>query len=397
VALEQQKVRAAWWGTVVLFLVHGLVFSTWVSRIPAIQTELKLNNGVLGLTLLSAAVGAVATIPVAGWLVTRYGSKPISIAGGILFSLSIVPLSLSINAATLALALLFYGAIAAAMDVAMNAQGVEVERELARSTMSRFHAMFSTGGMGGAAIGGVIAAAGIRPVAHFVVSAAINLIAVVLVSRLLLQTHTPVAARIQRPAFRSMPLTLISISAIGFFSLLAEGAMADWTTVYFRQVLQASSGTAAFASSVFSAAMALFRFLGDWVIARLGSRVALRSASLLAAAGLAYGLFMRSPVWALPGFAATGAGFSVIIPIVYGSGGRIEGVTPGAGIATITGIAYIGFIVGPPAIGFASQIFTLRYALLIVVGCCLMAALLSRSICPTLPNTKAAASLEIHL
>ncbi len=388
-APEQRRVRAAWWGTVVLFLVHGLVFSTWVSRIPAIQAQLKLNNGVLGLTLLSAAVGAVATIPFAGWLVTRYGSKPISIAGGVLFSFSIVPLSLSVNAATLALALLFYGATAAAMDVAMNAQGVEVEKELGRSTMSRFHAMFSTGGMGGAAIGGIIAEAGIRPATHFAVSAAVNFMAVVLVSRFLLQTHTPVAARIRRPVFRRMPPALIALSAIGFCSLLAEGAMADWTTVYFRQVLQAGSGLAAFAYSVFSAAMAIFRFLGDWVIARLGSRLALQSASLLAAAGLAYGLFMHSPVWALPGFAATGAGFSVIIPIVYGSGGRIEGVSPGAGIATITGIAYIGFIVGPPAIGFASQAFTLRYALLIVVGCCVMAALLSRSIRPASP--------EIHL
>ncbi|MBV9500183.1 MAG: MFS transporter [Acidobacteriaceae bacterium] len=395
-APEQRRIRAAWWGTIVLFLVHGLVFSTWVSRIPAVQAQLRLNNGILGLTLLSSAIGAVSTIPLAGWLVTRYGSKRISIAGGILFSLSIVPMALAINAATLALALLFYGSTAATMDVAMNAHGVEVEKALGTSTMSRFHALFSAGGMGGAAIGGMVAESGIGPLRHFAISAGINMIAVLLVSRLLLQFQAPATVRTGGLSFRKMPAVLIALSAIAFCSLLAEGAMADWTTVYFRQVLQAGPGIAAFAYALFSAIMALFRFIGDWVIARLGPRLALQSACLLAAAGLLWGLLMRTPSWALPGFAVTGAGFSIIIPIVYGSGGRIEGVSPGAGIATVTGIGYIGFIVGPPAIGFASQMFTLRYALLIVVGCCVTGALLSRAIRPT-PRLEVAATSEIHL
>ena len=87
---------------------------------------------------------------------------------------------------------------------------------------------------------------------------------------------------------------------------------------------------------------------------------------------------MHSSAWALPGFALTGAGLSVIIPLVFGSGGRVESINPGAGIATVTGIGYVGFIVGPPTIGFASQLLTLRYALGIVVACCLIAAFLSR-------------------
>ena len=58
----------------------------------------------------------------------------------------------------------------------------------------------------------------------------------------------------------------------------------------------------------------------------------------------------------------------------------MEGISPGAGIATVTGIGYAGFIVGPPAIGFVSQLVTLRYALGIVVACCLISALLARSV-----------------
>jgi hypothetical protein len=79
----------------------------------------------------------------------------------------------------------------------------------------------------------------------------------------------------------------------------------------------------------------------------------------------------------MPGFAATGAGLSVIIPLVFGSGGRVPSVSPGPGIATVTGIGYVGFIVGPPSIGFVSQIVTLRYALGIVIACCLLASFLA--------------------
>ena len=103
----------------------------------------------------------------------------------------------------------------------------------------------------------------------------------------------------------------------------------------------------------------------------------MRTGGLVAACGLIWALSVQSAGWAMPGFAAAGAGFSVIIPLVFGGGGRVQSISPGAGIATVTGIGYIGFIVGPPAIGFAAQIFTLRYALGLVVACCIIASLLS--------------------
>jgi fucose permease len=173
---------------------------------------------------------------------------------------------------------------------------------------------------------------------------------------------------------------LLALSAIGFCILLAEGAMADWTAVYLKQVLDAGQGTAAAGYSVFSAAMAIFRFLGDWITLRLGAFKAVRSGSITGALGLLWALSVHDPLWAMPGFAAVGAGFSVIIPLVFGSGGRVKGISPGAGIATVTGIGYVGYIVGPPTIGFASELFTLRYGLGVVVGCCLITAVLAGSL-----------------
>ncbi len=372
-----KPVNAGWWATVVLFLVHGLIVSTWVSRIPAVQSALRLRNDVLGLTLLSSALGAVTSIPVTGWLVGRYGSKKLSAITSPLFCLSVVSIGSAFNTLTLALALFVFGACAAAMDVSMNAQGVEVERQLGKPTMSRFHGMFSLGGMIGAGLGGLAAAHGVGTLPHFGISATLNLVAVAVVSPLLLDSHRAISGEHRLP-LRKTPRVLLALSAIGFCILLSEGAMGDWTAVYLKQVLQAGAGTAATGYAVFSASMALFRFLGDLITARLGPLLTVRTGSLVAAAGLIWALSMHSPNWSLPGFAAAGAGFSVIIPLVFGSGGRVESVDPGAGIATVTGIGYIGFIVGPPAIGFASQLVTLRYALGIVVACCLISAYLSK-------------------
>ncbi len=392
-----RPVNAAWWGTVVLFLVHGLVVSTWLSRIPAVQSTLRLPNGMLGLTLLSSAVGAVSSIPFTGLLVSRYGSKRVATLASILFSLSLIILGAAFNTLTLSLALLIFGALAAAMDVSMNAQGVEVEKALGAPTMSRFHGMFSLGGMIGAGLGGLAAAHGIHVFAHFTVSAIANSLAIaVVVARTLLATPPHALATEHRLPLGRIPKVLLALSAIGFCILLAEGAMGDWTAVYLKQVLHAGAGTAAAGYAVFSASMAIFRFLGDIITARLGPLRTVCVGSLVAAGGLIWALSVHSPNWSLPGFAATGAGFSVIIPLVFGSGGRVEGISPGAGIATVTGIGYVGFIVGPPAIGFAAQLFTLRYGLGIVVVCCLISALLSRSMRSLDPQSGNVPAAEIH-
>lgn len=373
------SVSRAWWGVVVLFLAHGLVVSTWISRIPGIQTDLHLSNGVLGLTLLSAALGAVSVIPYVGSLVARFGSSRMSSWSSIAFCCSVTLPAFAVNALTLAMALLVYGALAAAMDVSMNAQGVEVENRLGRPTMSRFHAMYSSGAMGGAALGGWVAANHIRPLPHFACSAAVNMLAVLIVSRLLVEDAPhPEGTRAHRLPLRETPRVLLALSAIAFCLLLSEGAMADWTAVYLRQVLNAGPGTAALGFSIFSAAMAALRFFGDLITAKLGPRRTVRAGCAFAGAGVLTAIAAPSAWSAMPGLALAGVGMSVVIPLVFGSGGKVGGINPGVGIATVTGIGYVGFIVGPPLIGFVSQWTNLRAGLAFVTLCCFIGAWLAR-------------------
>ena len=370
-------IRLAWWIIGAIFLIHGLVVSTWVSRIPAIQSRLHLTNGTLGLTLLGAAVGCVLATPLCGWMVTRYGSKTITTWSSLGFCSSLMLIPLASDAASLTAALVVCGGFAGTMDVAMNAQAVEVEKAFGRPSMSRFHAMFSLGGMAGAGLGGALAARGVSPSNHFLAAAVLLTIATAFTVPHMLSSPSQILATGKRVPLNQIPAELFAISAIAFCMLLSEGAMADWTAVYFRQGLGAGPGTAAAGYAVFSAAMATCRLLGDAITVRLGSSTTVRTGSLLAAAGVLWALVAHTPGWAFPGFAAAGAGFSTIVPIVFGAGGRIPGVSPGAGIATITGLGYTGFLVGPPLIGFTAQMFTLRYALGIVVLVCLFSAVLA--------------------
>ncbi|HEX6546017.1 MAG TPA: MFS transporter [Bryobacteraceae bacterium] len=376
--MNSRSLDAAWWAVIARFLVHGLVVSTWLSRIPAIQSLLHLKNGVLGLCLLGSAVGSLGSIPLCGRMVTRYGSSRVTTWTSVAFCLTLIFPGLAFNAFTLFLALTAYGAAAGANDVAMNAQGVAVENVLGHPTMSRFHAMFSIGGMIGAGLGGLVAAHHIQPLPHLFGGSLIFLAITLSAASLTSEFEEQHAGGAHRLPFRAIPPVLLALCAIGFCAFLSEGAMADWIAVYLKQVLEAGQGLAAIGYAVFSVGMATFRLLGDAITARLGPARTVRTAALVAMFGLIFALSMPSPYWALPGFAAAGAGFSVIIPLVFAAGGRVPKVSRGAGIATVSGIGYLAFLFGPPSIGFLSQLTNLRYALFLVVLLMFISAWLSR-------------------
>jgi len=384
VTLERIPARAgltaAWWAVVARFLLHGLIVSTWVSRIPAVQGSLGLTNAQLGLCLLGTAVGSVVAVPLTGWLVTRYGSKRVTMWSTVGFSLALIMPGLAINAATLFGSLSVFGAMAGANDVSINSQAVSMEAALGEPTMSRFHAMFSVGGMIGASLGGLVAAREVPPSVHFIIASAFFLLIAVFTAPLLLDANDNIGPRSSGLALRRVPPVLLTLTVIGFCMFLSEGAMADWIAVYLKQVLIAGPGVAAAGYAVFSAGMAVFRLLGDAITARLGPVRTVRAGALVAAAGLALALAAHSPGWARPGFALTGAGFSVIVPVVFGAGGRLRSIPRGAGIAIVSGSGYIGFLLGPPLIGLLAQQTSLRSALLLVVALSLLAASLARAV-----------------
>ena len=364
-------------GVMLGFLVHGLVVSTWVSRLPSVKAQLGLSDGALGLALLGAAIGSIAGIAAAGVLVTRIGSRRASQWTVLGFCGALILPAFARNGPTLFAALLVYGAMAGANDVSINAQAVGTERLLGRPFISRFHAMFSAGGILGAAAGGWIAGRGVPVPEHLALGA--FLFAILALASGRLSIDTPASAR---PRHGRMVFTraLAALSAMGFCIFLSEGAMADWTAVYLRQVLHASIALAPMGYAVFSAAMTLFRFTGDAITAQIGRVNVVRYGGLVAACGMALAVAAPAPAWALAGFAAAGAGYSSIIPLAFAAGGRKGPVSEGQGVATVSGTGYLGFLVGPPLIGLLAQAASLRAGLAVLVLLAALAAALAGAV-----------------
>jgi MFS family permease len=380
---DRPQIASAWWAVVSRFLIHGLIVSTWVSRIPVIQSDLRLTNANLGLCLLGTAVGSLIAVPLTGWLITRHGSKQVTTWSTFGFCLALTGPSLAVNDLSLFCALAVFGAMAGANDVSINSQGVAVESAMAKPTMSRFHAMFSIGGMAGASIGGVLAAHELMPRVHFAIASAVLLILSLLTAPYLLHADDRAPKRGNAFTLKRLPAVLFALTFLGFCMFLSEGAMADWSAVYLKQMLSAGPGLAAAAYAVFSIGMAIFRLLGDGIAERIGPVTTVRTGALLAACGLSMALIVSSPYWALLGFGLTGAGFSVIVPIVFGASGRVRSVPSGAGVAMVSGSGYIGFLFGPPFIGLMAEWSSLRVALLMVVGLSLLAATLANAVRPS--------------
>lgn len=359
--------RAARLAVVSIFFLNGVALASWFVRIPAIQEKLGLGEGLLGVALLGAAVGALVSMPIAGALSSRFGSRRVVGAMALLLPLSIVLPALAPSLLFLIPAVAVLGAANGALDVSMNSQAVAVEKGYGRPIMSSFHAAFSFGGLAGASIGGLIASAGIEPLPHLAAVATVCALTAAVAYKALLPAAAD-AADEGAPAFARPTRALLGLGVISFCVLLGEGAMSDWSAVYLDGTLGTGPGFAAAGYAAFSLTMAFGRLFGDGLAERLGPVRLVRACGALAAVGLGAALFVGQPIFALLGFACAGAGFSVVFPAALSAAGRTKGMAAGPALAAVSTAGYTGFLVGPPTIGFAAELVGLSSALFIVVA-----------------------------
>ena len=360
VSRELRLARAAC-GTV--FFVNGACFASWVVRIPDVQRRFGLDAGRLGLVLLGVAGGGLLSTPVVGPLIARRGARAMTRLGALAFSVMIAMPGLAPNVATLTLALVALGATNGLLNVAMNAEAAGIERRHGRPIMSSFHALYSAGGLSGAALGGIVAEHGARTASHLLGTAAIAaVVTAVAGTRLLPSTAADAAGqRFARPTRALLMLGLVVICCA-----FGEGAMADWSAVFLRDAANAGPGAAAAGFAAFSLAMAAGRFAGDWTVARLGVRRQLLAGGLTAAAGVTLAVGLATPWAAVVGFGLVGVGLSTLYPIVVSAAGRTPGADPGRSIAAVTAMGVLGFLAGPPLIGLLANLVTIRIAILAV-------------------------------
>jgi len=380
-ATDRARLRRARLAVHGLFLLSGIAIGTWTARIPAIKERLALGDGELSLGLLGIAAGAIVGMRLVGRLVDRHGSHRVMIPAAFAQGAVLVPPALAPDLPTLAAALFCFGFVHGALDVSMNAGGVEVERRYGRPILSAFHAVFSIGGFAGAAVGGLFAQAGASPTITFLtVGAALTAIAVPS-ARWALPTPPestgpePGAGAGRRRTRRAPIPGVLFLGALAFCCLVGEGAAADWASVYLREDLGGSPGLAAVPYAAFSVMMTIGRLAGDRLAARFGSVPLVRGCGLLAGAGLLAALLIGHPIAAIVGFACFGAGLSCTVPQVFSAAANRDPRRSGEGLSRVASLGYLGFLSGPVLIGGAAEFLGLPRALAIPAILALFVAL----------------------
>ena len=349
--------RAATFG---VFFVNGAVIGTWVAHIPWVQDRFDFSKSTLGLVILAMSIGVIVALPLMGQAIVRLGSvRATRIAGTVCALVLPLPI-LAPEPWLLPLALIVLGASSGAMDVSMNAHGVAVERNLHRPIMSSLHAGWSFGGLAGAVLVSIGGGLGLDPRAETLLATGLLLLLLVAC----LQRLGEGSATAEAPSGFVRPTRgVVVLALLCLIIMVTEGAMADWGGVYLTRDLGTTTAVAALAFAAFSGGMTAARVFGDWLNRRLGAATLMQGGTALAGLALGGMLLLAEPALAIGGFFLVGLGVANGVPLIFSAAGHASTGESGPNIAAVSSMGSIGFLAGPPFIGFFAEATSLPLAL----------------------------------
>ncbi|MEJ2881669.1 MFS transporter [Pedobacter sp. GR22-6] len=378
-ALQAKKATKA------IFLVCGLGISSWAPMVPYAKDRLGLNNADLGLLLLLLGAGAIAMMPVSGFIAHRYGSRIVIKYAALIVAVTLPLLLLISSPILMGLALFIFGSGVGVVDVAMNAHGVQVQNDLEKPIMSSLHGLFSVGGLLGSLGLGFLMKFGLSPItAATCISLSIVLILFWNYRFLfdVVKEKEVIARFAETPSEKAgtnklswLKGTVLFLGFMCFSVFLSEGAMLDWSAIFLRDNKGINPELAGMGYAAFSVAMAVMRLLGDKIVARLNGKTVVVAGSLIAAAGLFIAIFSPWIATALLGFVLLGIGAANIVPVFFSEGGRVKGVPATIAIPVISTMGYAGQLAGPALLGFIAFQFSLNAAFAFIAALLLLVAI----------------------
>jgi len=375
-------------GLLATFFFMGVVSMAWVARIPEIRDANGLNNGQLGLILISSTAGAILGAQLAGRLVHSYGTKAVIRVAIIIMPIGLILMGFSTSPITLIFGLFIMGLGYSSMDIASNTQAVVIEKLLGRRVMSSFHALWSSGAFATTVLGGSIAKhvsprdnlVGVGIVCFFLFIPAVRML---LSAELDEHSGGEEETEAKIPFFGKsvLPLWGMGIGLLG--GLIAEGAASDWGAILLRDDMGFGIGVNASAFAVFSLAMITARFMGDRALDHFGPRKTVLYGGYLGGIGLGAGIAIgvplsdTQPILALIivniGFACAGIGIGPMFPAYILAASEVPGIASSIAIARVGVIGIAGYFIGPSVTGALAQLTSLPVAMMYPVLMLLLA------------------------
>ncbi len=361
---DKNRIRIA---VSLVYFSMGLCFSSWASRIPDIKTALLLNDALFGSILFALPVGQLLMMPISGKLVTRFGSHKVLRFALPAYTIILSSLGLVEAGWQLALALFFFGVCGNMCNISINTQGVAAEKLFGRHIMSSFHGGWSLAGFTGALIGIAMINFHIQPFWHFTSIILIVWTTVWINYPFLVRSkHQVNPDEPKRKFFNRPDGALLQLGIIGFCSMASEGAMFDWSGIYFKDVVHAPPSLVVLGYTSFMIMMASGRFLADYFVARIGRKRLMQISGVMISTGLFTAVIFPYLIPCTLAFMLVGLGVSSMVPSVYSAAGRHSKVPPGIALATVSSVSFLGFLMGPPLIGYISEAANLRYSFAVI-------------------------------
>lgn len=347
------------------FFFLGFVFSSWASHIPDIKDKFSLNDAELGSILFMLPLGALCSLPFSGLLVAKIGSRWMSILSLIIYVLTLVGISLADTTLLLSVVLFLFGMFGNFGNISLNAQGISIQHYIKKSILSSLHAMWSVGAFTAAAFTDWMMEENRTMQEHYFLIAIVIILVVLPLFFSLVKD--PEQSNENQKIFAWPTKALLLLGLICFCGAMSEGTMADWSSLYYRQIINQPHVVSALGYTAFALFMSIGRFVGDPLIERWGHGTILKANGILIAVGMFTALVSTIPALVMGGFALVGLGVSSIFPVVYILASKEKSMLPSAALAAVSSVGFIGFLVGPPVIGFVAQGVGLRMALAIVI------------------------------
>lgn len=355
---EKNRIRIA---VSLFYFSQGLAFSSWASRIPTIKQSLGITEGQLGTLLLLMPIGQLCTMALSGKLVSKFGSKKVLRIVVLIYPLILCCIGFAQDFYQLATALFFFGVLGNMCNISVNTQGVEVEKIFGKSIMSSFHGAWSIAGFTGALIGLLMMNLNIGTPIHFIIIYCIIIVNWLINSKFLLDSIS-VKSTEKKPFFSKPEGVLVQLGIIGFLSMATEGAMFDWSGVYFQEIVGAPENLVVVGYASFMVMMATGRFIGDYFISKYGKKRIMQISGFFMSSGLLISVFFPQLIVCTLAFMLVGLGVACNVPTVYSVAAKSTKGAAGVALATVSSVSFLGFLMGPPLIGYIAELFDLRYS-----------------------------------
>lgn len=351
------------WAIFAFYFSQGLVFASWASRIPDIKSSLGVNDAVFGTMLLMISLGQGIGMTMSGFLVSKFGSKKVLISALPLYAFMLLPIGLVANKYWMMSVLVCYGIFGNFLNIAVNTQGVNIETLYKKSIMSSFHGGWSIAGFVGSMIGLLMINIGFTPFWHFLI-VDILIISILAINYKFLPLDRINDSSSNENVHQSKrpEKFLYLLGLVAFSAMFVEGTMFDWSGIYFQDIVKAPHSLIPLGFAGFMVMMSTGRFVADKYNERFGRRRVIQVCGVFIALGLLLTVSFPHIIITTVAFMIVGLGVSSIVPSVYSLAGSRTRISTGLALTIVSSVSFIGFLLGPPIIGYISHATSLRYS-----------------------------------